>query len=188
MKAIRQYSENFLFSASKFTGLLLIGLSIILFSCQEEKTMDPNQEMNENPDDSKLNFELKALSGETLKLQDYQNKVVVLFFFGNACPSCKASAPSIQTKLQDKYGSNSNFALIGLDQWDGNSASVQSFKSATGVTFPLLLMASPAARAFSTTYDRLLVVDKSGKIAFMGKQLAGSDLDAVVSKVEELLK
>jgi peroxiredoxin len=133
-------------------------------------------------------FELKSLMGQTVKLSDFSDKVVVLFFFGNACPSCKAAAPNIQTMLQGTFGSNAGFVMLGLDQWDGNAAAVESFKAATGVTFPLLLMASSTAKAYSTTYDRFVVIDKSGNIVFSGKQLAGSDLSAVKSKVEMLLK
>ena len=82
------------------------------------------------------------------------------------------------------YGSNSNFAIIGLDQWNGNAASVNSFQSVTGVNFPLLLNASATASDYQTTYDRMVVVDKSGKIRFRGTQNAANSITAVVETVE----
>lgn len=133
-------------------------------------------------------FSLTSSDGNQVKLSDFSGKVVVIFFFGNSCPSCKAAAPSIQSKLATPYSSNSNYQILGLDQWDGNSASVQSFKTATGVSFPLLLTASSVAASYKTTYDRLVVIDKSGNIVFSGKQGASSDVDTVKAKVEELLK
>lgn len=133
-------------------------------------------------------FSLTSSDGNQVKLSDFTGKVVVVFFFGNSCPSCKAAAPSIQSKLAAPYSSNSNYQILGLDQWDGNSASVQSFKTATGVSFPLLLTASSVAANYKTTYDRLVVIDKSGNIVFSGKQGASSDVEAVKAKVNELLK
>ncbi len=133
-------------------------------------------------------FSLNSSDGKQVKLSDYSGKVVVLFFFGNTCPSCKAAAPSIESKLATPYATNSNYQIIGLDQWDGNLASVQSFKSTTGVSFPLLLTGSSVAASYKTTYDRLVVIDKTGNIAFTGTKGAASDADAVKATVDQLLK
>ncbi len=175
-------------SSGKLAFVLLFSLSIFFVACEKDETTDTNNPTGTNTAIQAPVFDLKNLSGETIRLADYKNKVLVLFFFGNSCPSCKAAAPDIQKRLQDGFGANPNFALLGLDQWDGNAAAVQSFKNSTGVTFPLLLMASQVAKDYSTTYDRLVVIDKSGKIVFSGKQLAGTDLNAVKVEVEELLK
>ena len=133
------------------------------------------------------NFSLTDVSGNTVKLSDYQGKVVVLFFFGNSCPSCKAVGPSIQSKFADAYAKNSNFAILGLDQWDGDKKSVESFQSVTGIKFPLLLNASPIADAYKTVYDRLIVIDKKGFIRFRGTQVATNDLDQAKATVDKYL-
>ncbi len=132
-------------------------------------------------------FTLKSLEGSDVSLSNYKNKVVTLFFFGNNCSSCKAVAPSVQSMLATPFASNTNYAVLGLDQWNGNAASVQAFKTLTGVTFPLLLNASGVAADYKTTYDRIVVVDKAGKIAFSGNQLASQDITAAKAKVTELL-
>jgi len=132
-------------------------------------------------------FTLKSLDGADVSLSDFKNKVVVLFFFGNNCPSCKAVAPNVESMLVTPYASNTGYMVLGLDQWNGNAASVQAFKTATNVTFPLLLNASGVAADYKTTYDRLVVIDKTGKIVFSGMQLASSDLSAAKTKVMELL-
>jgi hypothetical protein len=77
--------------------------------------------------------------------------------------------------------------VLGLDQWNGNTASVQAFKTATNVTFPLLLNASGVAAEYKTTYDRIVIIDKAGSIAFSGNQLVSQDLAAAKAKVTELL-
>ena len=132
-------------------------------------------------------FTLASEAGGEVKLSDFPNKVVVLFFFGNTCSSCKATAPSIESMLVTPYASRNDYMLLGLDQWNGNLASLQAFRTATNVTFPLLLNASAVAASYKTTYDRLVVIDKAGNIAFTGSQLASSDLAAAKAKINSLL-
>lgn len=132
-------------------------------------------------------FSLQNLSGETVSLSALKGKVVVLFFFGNSCPACKASAPSVQSKLANAYSSNDKVVVLGLDQWDGTKSAVQGFKNSTGVDFDLLLNASSAASSFSTTYDRLVVVDKEGFIRFKGSRAASSDANDAKDTVETYL-
>ncbi len=132
-------------------------------------------------------FELSSLSGGTVKLTDHSNKVRVLFFFGNTCPACIATAPNIESMLVTPFASRTDYQLLGLDQWNGNAASVQAFKTTTGVSFPLLLNASAVSADYKTTYDRLVVIDKKGDIVFTGSQGASGDIDAVKEKVQALL-
>ena len=89
--------------------------------------------------------------------------------------------------LANQYASNSNVVIIGLDVWDGTHAQVESFKTTTGVTFPLLLNASAIGSAYGTTNDRLVVVDQMGFIRLTGKQAANKDIDAVKGVVNMLL-
>jgi hypothetical protein len=49
------------------------------------------------------------------------------------------------------------------------------------------LNASGIASEYKTTYDRLVVINKAGKIVFSGKQGASSDINAVEEIVNELL-
>jgi len=182
----------FLEKVSKtFTTFLFLSLIVITFgACSGD---DSDNSSSTTPPSSGVatkapDFTLNSSTGKQVKLSDFSGKVVVIFFFGNTCPSCKAAAPSIESKLAAPYSSNSNYQIIGLDQWDGNVASVQSFQSTTGVSFPLLLNASSTAAAYKTTYDRLVVIDKNGNIAFSGTKGAASDADTARAKVDELLK
>jgi peroxiredoxin len=122
-----------------------------------------------------------------VKLSDYQDKVVVLFFMGHSCPSCKAVAPNVEKELNTDYAGKTDYAIFGLDTWDGNSNSMQSFKDVTGITFPLLLNASGVAKDYNTVYDRFVIIGKSGKIVHNGTSAATNDLATVKSKVNELL-
>jgi peroxiredoxin len=131
-------------------------------------------------------FTLKSLAGTDVKLSDYNGKVVVLYFFGSSCADCITSAPGVESKLSVAFVSSS-VQVLGLDTWDGSKSVVQSFQSSTGVTFPLLLNASAIGTAYSTSYDKLIVIDKSGNIVFRGYSGALSDLDNAIQIVKSLL-
>jgi peroxiredoxin len=132
-------------------------------------------------------FTLASLDGDSISLSDNKNKVIVLFFLGYACPFCKAAGPSIQSELSTPYSGRSDYLILGLDQWNGTASGLNSFRESTGVGFPLLLNASETASDYETTYDRLIVIDRSGNIVFRGSRSAASDLAQVKEKVEELL-
>jgi peroxiredoxin len=187
MKAIKK-EALFLLKVMIILGLI----STSLISCSDSD--DPTEDMEQKDDDMKGNnnedapdFSLTSLSGSTVTLQDYDDKVLVMFFLGNSCPTCKTAAPKVQSQIADEYASNSNVAVIGLDQWDGTEASVQGFKNTTGVSFPLLLKASQVAKDYDTTYDRLIVVSKEGKIVFKGTQGASKDIKATLAIIKDNL-
>ena len=131
-------------------------------------------------------FTLQSLNGTEVNLSDFNNKVVLLFFFGNNCPTCKAAAPNIESMLVTPYTSRTDYIVLWLDQWDGNAASIESFKRTTGVSFPLLLDASNVAAKYKTTYDRLILLNKERDIVFSGTQGAGADIETVKENIDEL--
>ncbi len=171
-----------------FTIVILVSSMISLNSCSKDEepevTTTTTTTTTTTPTGTTASgFSLQSITGETVSLSDFSDKVLVLFFFGNSCPSCRAVGPSIQREISAAFSSRTDFAIVGIDQWDGNKASVESFKSVTGISFPLLLNGSTVARSYSTTYDRLLVVDKEGKVVFKGNSSASNDINAVVAKV-----
>jgi peroxiredoxin len=179
-----------------FLFLCIFFISLFSFiSCSEETVLpeenrNDNKEEIEQPDlssNTAPTFTLKDTNGSDVSLSTYDGKVIVLFFLGSGCPSCRATAPKIQNQIANTYSSN-EVAVLGLDQWDGNSAAVTNFKSVSQVTFPLLLNASDVARQYETTYDRLIVIDKNGNIHFKGDSLASQNLSKVVEEINNLIQ
>ena len=172
-----------------FLAVFILSISLLFSFCSssndESKTDTP---IVVDPGIVAPEFDLQNVAGMSVKLSDYKGKVVTLFFLGYNCPFCKSAAPNIESKLNKAYASRTDYAIVGLDQWNGNASAVQSFINSTSITFPVLLTASSVATAYKTTYDRLIVVDKKGNIAFSGSRGASSDIDAVKAKVDELLK
>jgi len=172
----------------KIQILLIIGLlasSLFVSSCSDDGNSTPIgniENLGVAPD-----FSIKTWEGNDLKLETYKDKVLVIFFFGNTCPPCIGVGPAVEEKLNQNLKSKSNYAIIGIDQWDGNNASVEGFQKNTGVEFPLGVIGSPVAKAYDTTYDRLVVVNKEGNIIFRGNNIVSNHLDEVVTLVNNLL-
>lgn len=185
----RIFRTNFL---PRAIGVLVLS-TYMLYSCSQSEEVTPNTNNNNQQTtadaagDEGPNFELVALDGSTFKMSNQGDKVVVLFFFGNSCPTCRAAGPDLEKKLNEAFIDETDYVIIGLDQWDGTKTSVESFKKITGISFPLLLKASSVANSYSTTYDRLIVVDKKGKIVHKGARAAKSDISSVVTVVTDLL-
>lgn len=134
-------------------------------------------------------FEVNTLGGGKFKLSDQKGKVVFVFLFGNTCPSCRAIGPTVETSIYQAYASNPDFVAIGLDTWDSSSgeSSVSGFKSSTGITFPLALKAGSVASAYTTTYDRFMVIDQDGILVHKGGTAASNDVNNVKAVIEQSL-
>jgi len=133
-------------------------------------------------------FSYQKLSGDTVKLSDYEGKVVFLFLFGNDCSSCKSIGNDTETMVEKVYGSRDDFQALGLDLWNSSSSvtTVTAFKSTTKITYPLLIKAGDMEQKYKTTYDRIVVIDQEGKIRHKGSTVVYNDLDAAVSVIDEL--
>lgn len=143
--------------------------------------------MAQNVGDNAPDFTLKDLSNNDYKLSDQKGEVVLIFWVGYNCPLCLASAPSVSSQLVNAFSSNSKFNAVVIDVWNGSTSSVQGFKNQTGINATFLQDGSGVAASYSTTYDRLLVVDGDGKIAFKGTRNAQSDISAAKSAVQTSL-
>lgn len=134
-------------------------------------------------------FELTSASDSQFKLSEQHGKVVVIFIFGYDCPFCISFAPTSDTKLNQEYANREDFVMVGIDSWNGSKTGVQSFRSKTGVSYPLLLNGGDVAKSYETTYDRLLVVDKEGILRHSNPNtVAKNDLEAVLTVVDEYIE
>lgn len=127
--------------------------------------------------DEAPNFTVDLVSGGTFTLSEQSGKVVLIYFFGNTCPNCEDSGPSVQG-LYETYMDNSDFVAIGLDTWDNTSnvESVSNFAASTGITFPLALNANSVKVDYSWNYDRIVVIDKEGIIRRKANTAADNDI------------
>lgn len=143
----------------------------------------------QNEGDPAPDFTVNLQNGETFTMSDHEGSVVFMFFFGNSCSSCLSVGSSIESEIFQEFASDGNFRAIGLDTWDSSSgeSSVGNFRTQTGITFPLAIKAGSVAKDYSTTYDRLLVVDAEGIIRHKGTAAASNDIDNAIAAIENHL-
>ena len=173
--------------------IVLAFLTLLSFGCtntEEEPLPGNSNPINMNNDDNKEKaptFTIETLDDLQIQSSQFEGINYVIFFFGYGCPPCKAVGPDIESELHQKFKDNPKFAIIGADQWEGNDAGVEDFQDITGITFPLGKKGADMARAFKTTYDRLVVVDDEGFIVYRGNSIAANNLNEVVDIVGGLL-
>jgi thiol-disulfide isomerase/thioredoxin len=158
--------------------LILIGLALLLsvsISAQSKGEMANN-------------FSVNLISGGSVELEAQEGKVVLIYFFGWNCPSCRGAGGSIQQQLFDAFENDDNFYGISIDTWNGNNSEVQSFINFTGIDTPVGVQGSNAASTLGSTYDRLIVIDASGTIVHKNQSArAGDDINAAKSAIQNAL-
>lgn len=118
---------------NSLSRLLILFAVILTYSCSsiEEEPNVPNNPVVMNPsgdgNDPAPDFSLETTSGNLIQTSQFEDKNLVIFFFGYNCPPCKAVGPDVESKLHQAFKDNDKFAIIGADQWEGNNAGVDNF-------------------------------------------------------------
>ncbi len=133
----------------------------------------------------------QSLEGVRYQLSELEGKVVYIFFFGARCPHCEANGPATEKAIYQRFKGDTNFVALGLDTWNESSSSVESFRETTGITYPLLLNAEQTLVNYygnSFSYDRSVVVDQEGKVAYKGTEYVDKDTTEVKQTISDLLE
>lgn len=165
----------------------IIILSALFTSGCGDESVGP---VSDNTGEQAPTFTLTSLEGEQIALSDFQGKVVYLFFYGADCPHCRANGPVTETQIHQMFKSDTNFVALGLDTWNLPQSANNSFKAATGITYTLLLSARSVLVDYygnSNAYDRSVVVDADGNIAYQGTGYVNTDADQVKDIIESEL-
>ncbi|MEQ9264279.1 MAG: TlpA disulfide reductase family protein [Balneolaceae bacterium] len=135
-------------------------------------------------------FTHTSLTGEEFSLIELRGKVVYIFFYGASCPHCRSNGPVTETQIHQRFESDPDFVALGLDTWNNSASSNTSFRSITGITYPLLLNARQSLVNYygnAGAYDRSVVIDAEGRIAYMGNGFVNTDVNTVVDVIEREL-
>ncbi len=110
-------------------------------------------------------FELETLSGEKVKLSDYQGKKVMLNFWATWCGPCREEMPDMETFAK---GLDKDTVILAVNLDPQND--VQTFVDEMGVTFPILLDSQNIKNAVKKRYKvsampTTYFIDSEGLIA-----------------------
>ncbi|MBN1920570.1 MAG: TlpA family protein disulfide reductase [Anaerolineae bacterium] len=81
-------------------------------------------------------FQLTTLDGDTVSLQDYRGKVVLLNFWATWCPACRSEMASLELYYQAHQAEG--LVVLGVN-YQEDSNSVASFVADAELSFPVLL-------------------------------------------------
>jgi len=138
---------------------VLISFMIVLMlaACSQSSAVEIGQ--------SAPDFSLTGVDGQKTSLSDFKGKAVILNFFANWCPPCKAEIPDF-VELQKQYG-DKGFTFVGV-----SLVGLQESKEFVGqmkINYPVLVDDGKAGalygpvRAIPTTF----VINKDMKIVKM---------------------
>ena len=166
-------------------SILLIA-AFLTFSCDTNDSGGAG----ETPGTPAPGFTYTSLDDDEISLSDFEGKVVYLFFYGAGCPHCRSNGPVTETQIHQQFKDDANFVALGLDTWNQTASANTSFKSATGITYTLLLNARQSLIDYygnSNSYDRSVVVGPEGTILYKGNGYVNTDASTVVSIISEAL-
>ena len=109
-------------------------------------------------------FELRDVNGRTVRLSDYQGKVVLINFWATWCPPCRAEMPDL-VRRQREYRAK-GLHIIGITYPPENKDRVRRFARSLKVNYPIILGTRQLKARFSSDEDLPLtiVIDRDGKV------------------------
>ena len=110
-------------------------------------------------------FALKDVNGRTLRLSDYQGKVVLINFWATWCPPCRAEIPDL-VRLQDEHAKQ-GLQIIGITYPPERKNRVRKFAISLKVNYPIALGTRELKARFSSdeTLPLTVVINRDGEVS-----------------------
>lgn len=109
-------------------------------------------------------FSLQDINNRTVRLSDYENKIVILNFFGTWCSPCRTEIPDF-IELMNEYG-NKGFVIIGISLDKSGVDTVKDFANQYNINYPILLDDGFTSGAYGPIHGipSTFIIDKKGNI------------------------
>jgi thiol-disulfide isomerase/thioredoxin len=140
-------------------------------------------------------FTLQDLKGNTVSLEDYKGKTVVVDFWATWCGPCKASFPAMQLAV-NKYKDSPDVKFLFIHTWEReDNATGQARRYIKGMKYDFQVLmdlrdeathTNPVVQSYHVTgIPTKFVIDKNGHIRFRLTGFSRGAADAAVA--EELM-
>ncbi len=109
-------------------------------------------------------FTLLDLHNKTVRLSDFDNKVVMINFFATYCPPCRMEIPDF-VKLQKKY-EKEGFTVIGITVDENPTVMLPPFMERLGMNYPVLQATNKVLQDYRNVYalPRTFILDREHHI------------------------
>jgi cytochrome c biogenesis protein CcmG, thiol:disulfide interchange protein DsbE len=159
-------SRTWLYVNIAIAIMLIVGGIVVLFWMGEQGAEKSTPTTSARIGAIAADFQLPALSGETVALSDYEGQVILVNTWATWCPPCKAEMPAIHEYYQAHQ--NDGFVVLAINSQE-DAATVQRFIKAQGFTFPVLLDTQASVldqykvRGLPTSF----IIDRDGVIRYV---------------------
>ena len=112
-------------------------------------------------------FEAVRMDGGTISLASLRGRVVLLNFWGIACPPCRIEMPELE-KIRRCYVAQ-GLEILGIEEMNASADEARRFVDQIGVRYPILL--DPEERIGRLyrleAHPTTVIVDRAGRIAWI---------------------
>jgi peroxiredoxin len=131
-------------------------------------------------------FKVVTTSGQSVSMDNYQGRVLVLDFFATWCQPCRKSIPHL-VKMNQKYGKQ-GLQILGMSADENGERVVASFAAEQHINYPVALAGDAVTDVFGVrSVPVMIVIDKKGKIAEVFRGYSDDIADSMESLVKKLL-
>ncbi len=123
-----------------------------------------------------------AADVQTLALNQYKGKAVILDFWATWCGPCQAQSPVLD-RMAHRY-QDRGLAVVGINTSDAPGAAEKWIK-AHGITYPIAYDEGDAARLYGVSnLPTLVILSREGKVVAVREGFTGaSELESLLQRV-----
>jgi cytochrome c biogenesis protein CcmG/thiol:disulfide interchange protein DsbE len=168
--------------------ILVLGLAWIFISADTTWTSTAGQIPAPQQGFLAPDFEVQALTGETVKLSDLRGQAVLVNLWATWCPPCRAEMPTIE-KIYNEYKGDGLVVLAVNMTYQDTYSNIAPFVEKYGLTFPILLdeMNNVGSAYQLRSLPSSFFIDREGIISEV--VIGGPMAEALLrTRVEEILK
>lgn len=145
-----------------------------------------SQSHNKSKADKAPDFTLLTLTGEKVKLTDYEDKIVILDFWASWCGPCRIGIPDL-VSIQKEYKDDVVVIGISLDQ-PSTQRNIKPFIDHFGINYPIVLGTIDVVVAYGNiqAIPTSFIIDKERNI--VKKHIGLVPKEMIVREINSLLK